>query len=587
MQLMLRELVAYIINQSWQIALLALIVGLVTLSLRKRSAHVRYLLWLVVLAKCLVPPVFSVGIPVLQKDVHVMPTEQGLPLALSASTDPISKAPSVPAVLSEITDTPPVKSARKPRYETINLMDLLGVLWLSGGAIYMLIALRKACSIAIQLNKQVKPLLSEQAAHLKVLCSSLEIMNPPKLWRGDGITQPFVWGFPRGSIYVPTDLWERHSQEQLNCTLAHELSHVIRLDAFVNLLQVLAQSVFWFHPLVWWVNRRLREEREKCCDETAIALLNITSDQYGSAIVEVLAVEQQVTPLQSSLAIAGPTRHIEERLRTIMETNKRFHKTPNTASIVFVLILSAVVVSTTFQMQSVGAEDLAKPPSPESTAEPNSPAFVSLDKAIAFECVVYEVEVGVLHDLIGKNSGDPIAPTVTMDQNLIVKITTLAKTKELVRWGDPLTVVRLGRTTTFALTTVIPYYIEYSTNSTSSKKLKPLIKEALIGLELQLTATRIQDSDMILIAIETKSKKLHFDFTKDAQGHETQIPVIGGSIASVEVAAQFGQSILLSGLPLGGLASDEKSDRCLAFVVTPQPRDVSHQDDQSRNRSQN
>ena len=100
MQLMLRELVAYIINQSWQIALLALIVGLVTLSLRKRSAHVRYLLWLVVLAKCLVPPVFSVGIPVLQNDVHVMPTEQGLPLALSASTDPISKAPSVPVVLS-------------------------------------------------------------------------------------------------------------------------------------------------------------------------------------------------------------------------------------------------------------------------------------------------------------------------------------------------------------------------------------------------------------------------------------------------------------------------------------------------------
>ena len=581
MQVMLRDIVAYIIIQSWQIAILALIVGLVTLSLRRRSAHVRYLLWLVVLAKCLVPPMFSVGIPALQKDVHVMPTEQVLPLPLSASTDLISKAPAVPAVLSEISDTPTVESARKHRYETINPMDLLSVLWLTGGAIYVLIVLGKACSIAIKLNKKIKPLLSEQTAYLKALCSTLDIKNPPKLWRVNEITQPFVWGFPRGSIYVPTDLWERHAQERLNCTLAHELSHVIRLDAFVNLLQILAQGIFWFHPLVWWVNCRLRVEREKCCDETAIVLLKTSSDQYGSAIVEVLAAKQQAMPLQSSMAIAGPTRRIEERLRTIMEPNKCFYKTPNTASIVFVLILSAMAVSTTFHMQSVEAAELIKLPHEESTAEPNSPDSVSSDEAIHVECVVYEVEASVLHDLVGKDSGVPTAPTVTMDQNLIVKITTSAKTSELVRWGDSPTVVRLGKAATFARTTVIPYLIKYTTNSTSSKKPKPLIKEALIGLEFQLTATRIQDSDMILISIETKSKKLHHGFLENAQGHGTQIPVIVGSIASAEVAAQFGQSILLSGLPLGGPPSHETSDRCLAFVITPQRRDVSHKDDQS------
>ena len=79
---------------------------------------------------------------------------------------------------------------------------------------------------------------------------ALDIKNPPKLWRVNEITQPFVWGFPRGSIYVPTDLWERHAQERLNCSLTHELSHCIRLDAFVNLLQIIAQGIFWFHPFV-------------------------------------------------------------------------------------------------------------------------------------------------------------------------------------------------------------------------------------------------------------------------------------------------------------------------------------------------
>ena len=186
-----------------------------------------------------------------------------------------------------------------------------------------------------------------------------------------------------------------------------------------------------------------------------------------------------------------------------------------------------------------------------------------------------------------------------MDQILIGKITTSAKTKELVRWGDSPTVVRLGELCTFALTTVIGYPTKYTINGYPTKYTingypakytidstsgKPLFKYAHTGLELQLTATRIQDSDMIFIAIETKSKKLHYDFAKDTQ-YSTHIPGIGGSFANAEVTAKFGQSILLSGLPVGGLASNETSDRCLAFVITPQRGDVSHQDKPNESRS--
>ena len=55
----------YLFAQSWQIALLAAIVGLISFALRNRSAHIRYLLWLIVLAKCLVPPMYSVPLPIL------------------------------------------------------------------------------------------------------------------------------------------------------------------------------------------------------------------------------------------------------------------------------------------------------------------------------------------------------------------------------------------------------------------------------------------------------------------------------------------------------------------------------------------
>ena len=59
------SLASYLLAQSWQIAVLAAIVALISLALRNRSAHVRYLLWLIVLAKCIVPPVYSLRVPVL------------------------------------------------------------------------------------------------------------------------------------------------------------------------------------------------------------------------------------------------------------------------------------------------------------------------------------------------------------------------------------------------------------------------------------------------------------------------------------------------------------------------------------------
>ena len=60
------DLVAeYLLAQSWQVALLAAVVGMISYALRHRSAHVRYLLWLIVLAKCLVPPMYSVPVAVL------------------------------------------------------------------------------------------------------------------------------------------------------------------------------------------------------------------------------------------------------------------------------------------------------------------------------------------------------------------------------------------------------------------------------------------------------------------------------------------------------------------------------------------
>ena len=68
METYLTQITNYLLAQSWQIAILAVVIAAVTLALKNKSAHIRYLLWLIVLAKCLVPPLHSIPVAVLPEE---------------------------------------------------------------------------------------------------------------------------------------------------------------------------------------------------------------------------------------------------------------------------------------------------------------------------------------------------------------------------------------------------------------------------------------------------------------------------------------------------------------------------------------
>jgi len=150
----------------------------------------------------------------------------------------------------------------------------------------------------------------------------------------------------RGSIYLPADFVKENSNEHRRGVLGHELSHILRFDAAVNILQILAQAVFWFHPFVWWANKKIRGEREKCCDEMVIARLGAKAKDYSTAIVEMLIAEHESTRLVPSLAIAGPVKNIEERIKTIMKPGKKFYTRPSLMALTVVLLLALLFVPT-------------------------------------------------------------------------------------------------------------------------------------------------------------------------------------------------------------------------------------------------
>jgi beta-lactamase regulating signal transducer with metallopeptidase domain len=332
----LDQITNYLLAQSWQIAVLVVAIASVNLALKNRSAHIRYLLWLIVLAKCLVPPLLAIPLPILPQDK--MPE----PSLISNGEKPAVNVEIADTVTSEPMELPllPVTSPNiMERLERVTARQWLGFGWIVGVAAFVLFATIKALRTEFWLKCNRKLLPAELQQEIEGLFSGLDLKALPKVWLVEGIGQPFVWGLLRGNIYLPAEFISFDNTEHRKGVLVHELSHILRFDAAVNILQIIGQAMFWLHPFVWWVNKKIRSEREKCCDEMAIARLGATAKDYSAAIVDTLVNDYQSRLPVPSLAIAGQVRNIEDRIKTIMRPGKKFGTRPSLMAMTVVLLL--------------------------------------------------------------------------------------------------------------------------------------------------------------------------------------------------------------------------------------------------------
>ena len=123
---------------------------------------------------------------------------------------------------------------------------------------------------------------------------------------------PAVIGWFRPVVFLPVTALTGLSEFQLRAVITHELAHIRRLDAFVNAFQVVAETLLFYHPAVWWLNRRIRAERENCCDDIAIALCG-DAVEYARALT--LMAEWRVAPALAMAANRGP---LSERIMRLL-----------------------------------------------------------------------------------------------------------------------------------------------------------------------------------------------------------------------------------------------------------------------------
>jgi beta-lactamase regulating signal transducer with metallopeptidase domain len=221
----------------------------------------------------------------------------------------VSEVPvSVPAVTTDFRPTPP------------QLRGTGGLLlvWVGGSMGFGLWAWARGRAVARSLRatteapEAVRAMLAETAA-------DLGLRGPlPRVLLTDTQQGPALCGLLRPVILLPRGLIEQLDSQALRLVLRHELIHLARRDLGWNLLQVCVQVVWWWHPLVWFANARVRVLREAAVDEAV--MLEPGSDEYPATLVAV--ARTCVIPSRMPMAFLGILEsggRLEARVRRLVE----------------------------------------------------------------------------------------------------------------------------------------------------------------------------------------------------------------------------------------------------------------------------
>jgi beta-lactamase regulating signal transducer with metallopeptidase domain len=173
----------------------------------------------------------------------------------------------------------------------------------------------------------------------------------------DLVSVPTAVGFLKPTVVLPQWSVGELSAEELKVVLLHELAHLRRWDDWTNLIQKIARAVFFFHPVVWWIERRLSLEREMACDDT---VLSHTGNARAYAECLVSLTEKSLFHRGLAMAQAAVHRMKETSLRVVRILNRN-GATSTRAGKFALASMSGFLVVCTFTMphvpELVGFED--------------------------------------------------------------------------------------------------------------------------------------------------------------------------------------------------------------------------------------
>ena len=281
-------------NHLWQSTLLIAAAWLIAFALRSNQARTRYWIWLIASLKLFIPLTLFIELG----------RRIGSMAQIFAAGADLSPAPAVSRTVDQATlpfQTDPFFTSTGPAalaHGVSFLPQLLLFIWASGVLVLAFFWARGWWSLRT-VAKTASPL---------PLQSDVPILSSASLM------EPGVFGIFRPVMMLPQGILDRLNAAQMRAIVAHEMCHVRRRDNLTFALHMLVETVFWFHPLVWFLRARLIEERERACDE-AVLQSGSEAEVYAEGILNVCKFYVE-SPLACVSGVTGSD--LKQRIVRIM-----------------------------------------------------------------------------------------------------------------------------------------------------------------------------------------------------------------------------------------------------------------------------
>ncbi|TVX99082.1 M56 family metallopeptidase [Cohnella terricola] len=238
-----------ILNMSITASYVALAVIIVRFILRRVSKVFSYILWSVVMVRLVIPVSLTSSFSLLRLVqperkagtgfMEFVPQHIGIQVysTVDAGISGISRF-----IQSSLPVAAPMASANPMQI----LMWIGSVIWISGAAIILLYSV---------------------ASYMKIIARvRTATLVRDNVFETDQISTPFVCGFVKPKIYIPTGM----SEPDLSYVLLHEQTHIRRRDYLIKPFAFILLIVHWFNPLMWLSYALMSKDMEMSCDERVV-----------------------------------------------------------------------------------------------------------------------------------------------------------------------------------------------------------------------------------------------------------------------------------------------------------------------------
>jgi beta-lactamase regulating signal transducer with metallopeptidase domain len=294
---------------------------------RKLGPAWRHALWLLVLARVLMPVLPESRFSIFNAPNWIKPSPPVAPrvTVTMLQTPPTTRSPipfesSIPEGDISFPDSEPLPTAKIP----LTTWEFLGLLWLSASVVLLLRLIIGSCWLRMRLRRDQ---VSFEPAIVRLLAqarSRLQTLWNPRAVETSCVDSPGLFGTLRPRILLPPGIATQLSETELRHVFLHEMAHLKRGDLWVNLLMSIVNVIHWFNPLVWFVLRRMRLERELACDALVLKMTAETeSRSYGETILKLLERITTRNRLSPVIGVLEEKRSAASRLKQIAEFSSR------------------------------------------------------------------------------------------------------------------------------------------------------------------------------------------------------------------------------------------------------------------------